>query len=185
MQIMKIKTTMFVLFLLILASCKNAGTQIIEEKTVKLGSVVTFDYAAGFDNGTLFDTSFEEAARQAGIYNPRRSYVPQRVEIGKDPLIAGLVQGLMGMKEGESKNLRIGPEKAYGATIGNSTQVLPRSAFENTNLEIGGMVVIATPEGDRLPVFISGLNEDNVTIDQNHPLAGEFIQFAVILRKIE
>ena len=134
----------------------------------------------------MFDTSFEVAAREAGIFDPNRTYGPERAVIGKDPLIPGLVEALLGMKEGETKNIRIPPNKAYGIKIENSTSILHERAFDNPeNLKINEVVIIATPEGDRIPVFIKKIDGENITIDLNHPLAGEFIQFSIILRTIE
>lgn len=183
MRFLKALVLSFVL-LFVIAGCK--ATEKAEEKVVKLGSTITFDYAAGFVNGTLFDTSIEEAAKKADIFDPSRVYQPERVVIGNDPLIPGLMEALMGMKEGETKNVRIPPEKAYGLRAENATQVVPKSIFDQPEkLSVGGIIVIATPEGDRMPVFVREINEKNVTIDQNHPLAGKTVQFAVIVRSIE
>ena len=180
------KSTILLIFsiaiLLLIPACKTGE----KEPVVEFGKTITFDYVAGFDNGTLFDTTFENAAIEAGIYDPNKIYQPERAVVGKDPLIPGLLEALIGMKEGEVKNIRIPPEKAYGTIIENSTHILPRRTFDDPDdLEIGQIVIIISDAGDRLPVFITDLNEKNVTIDQNHPLAGEFIQFAIILRTIE
>ena len=169
--------------LIAISGCKTAEKK--EEKAIKPGSTVTFDYAAGFVNGTLFDTSIEIAAKRAGIFDPSRIYQPERAVIGKDPLIPGLLEALMGMKEGETKNVRIPPENAYGLRIENATEVVSKSIFDQPEkLRVGGMIVIATPEGDRIPVFVREINEKNVTIDQNHPLAGKTVQFAVVVRSV-
>ena len=179
------KILVFSIFLLLFINACEP-TEEPEGKVVDIGKTITFDYASGFDNGTLFDTTFENAAREAGIYNPNKIYQPERAVVGKDPLIPGLLEALLGMKEGEVKNIRIPPEKAYGAKIENSTHILARRAFDDPDdLEVGQIVIIASDARDRIPVFITELNEKNVTIDQNHPLAGEFIQFAIILRTIE
>ena len=173
----------FVLLFLI-SACKNE--KVAEEKVVKAGSSITFDYAAGFVNGTLFDTSIEEAAKKADIFDPNRVYQPENVVIGKDPLIPGLLEALMGMKEGETKSVRISPEKAYGLRMENATHVASKSIFDEPDkLMVGGIIIINTPEGDRIPVFVKELNDENVTIDQNHPLAGKTVQFAIIVRSVE
>ena len=173
-------------FIIILLFLVSACSTKQEERVVDYRKTITFDYASGFDNGTLFDTSFEVAAREAGIFDPNRIYGPERAVVGKDPLIPGLVEALLGMKEGETKNIRIPPNKAYGIKIENSTSILHERAFDNPeNLKINEVVIIATPGGDRIPVFIKKIDRENITIDLNHPLAGEFIQFSIILRTIE
>jgi len=172
------------ILLFLVSSCKKA--EVPEEKVVKAGSAITFDYAAGFVNGTLFDTSIEEAAKKADIFDPNRVYQPENVVIGKDPLIPGLLEALMGMKEGEAKSARISPEKAYGLRIENATQVVSKSIFDEPDkLIVGGIIIINTPKGDRIPVFVKEINEENATIDKNHPLAGKTVQFAIIVRGIE
>jgi FKBP-type peptidyl-prolyl cis-trans isomerase 2 len=175
-----------ILMLVLVSGCSKDDGRNETVKAVKPGSVVHFDYAAGFQNGTIFDTSFENVAREAGIYDSGRDYKPERAVVGKDPLIQGLYEELIGMKVGETKNIRIPPEKAYGRKIVNSTNILPKSAFDNPETLVQNqLVVIATPEGDNFPVYIKELNAENVTIDQNHPLAGQLIQFSVVVRSIE
>ena len=179
------KIVLFCIILLFLVSACNTK-QGSKEKVVELGKTITFDYATGFDNGTLFDTSFETIAKEAGIFDPNRIYGPERAIVGEDPLIPGLVEALLGLKEGETKNVRIPPNKAYGIKIENSTNILHERAFDNPeNLKVNDIVIIATPEGDRIPVFIRGIDGKNITIDLNHPLAGHYIQFSIILRSIE
>ena len=169
--------------LFVIVGCK--ATEKAEEKAVKPGSNITFDYAAGFVNGTLFETSIEEAALRADIFDSNRIYQPERAVIGTDPLIPGLMEALMGMKEGETKNVRIPPEKAYGLRVANATRVVPKSIFDQPEkLRVGGIISISTPEGGRMPVFVKELNKENVTIDQNHPLAGKTVQFAVVVRSV-
>ena len=183
---MKYSESIILVFILLflVSACKN--NEVIGEKVVKTGSTVAFDYAAGFVNGTLFDTSIKDAAVKAGIFDPNRVYQPENVVIGQDPLIPGLLEALTGMKEGETKNVIIPPEKAYGARIENATNVVSKSIFDQPEqLRVGGIIVINTPEGDRIPVFVKDLNQENVTIDQNHPLAGKTVQFAVIVRSIK
>ena len=151
-----------------------------------MGKTITFDYAAGFDNGTLFDTSFETAAREAGIYNPDRPYQPIKIIYGKDPLILGLGEALLGMKADETKNVRIPPDKAYGVFIEDSTRVLPKNSIKGTDeIKVGQMIEIVALGGQRVPSYIKEIGEENITVDLNHPLAGEYIQFAIIVKSIE
>ena len=172
------------LLLFLIVGCK--GQNKVEEKTIKSGSAVTFDYAAGFDDGTLFDTSFEDVAKKAGIYNPSKVYQPERVKIGASPLLAGLREALIGMKEGETKNIRLPPEKAYGALIKNSTFVLQRSFLNNSeNLKINDPITIVDSKNQKIITFVKNISKENITIDLNHPFAGKYIQFSILVRKIE
>ncbi len=174
--------TAFVLLLISVSSCKAAE----KELAVGPGKTIIFDYAAGFDNGTLFDTTFEVAAKEAGIYDPNRVYQPVTLVYGRDPLFPGLQEALLGMKIGEIKNLRIPPNKAYGEKIEGSTATMPKEEISNYNsLKINDIVTIAAPDGSRINAYVRGIGEENVTLDLNHPLAGQYVQFSVILISIE
>jgi len=184
MQTLKILIYSFILLSLITA-CKTTEEK-QEENVVDFGKTVTFDYATGFYNGTLFDTSIEDAAREAGIFDPNRVYGPEKAVIGKDPLLPSLLEALLGMKEGETKNVKIPPEKAYGDFIENATTIVDKDSFNNAeNLKVGDLVAIVSPQGQKIPVFVKKINKENITVDLNHPLAGEFIQFAILVRSIE
>ena len=181
MDIPKILLLFAVASLLLVSSCKTAE----KEPVVELGKKIAFDYAAGFDNGTLFDTTFEIAAREAGIYDSRRVYQPVTLIYGKDPLFLGLQEALLGMKIGEIKNIRIPPKKAYGEKIEGSTAVLPKTSVSNyETLKINDVVAIMDSDGNRINAYVKEIGSENVTLDLNHPLAGHYVQFSVILMGI-
>src|SRR3989338_10439379 len=169
----------FVLLLISVSSCKAAEGEL----AVGTGKTITFDYAAGFDNGTLFDTTFEIAAREAGIYDSRKVYQPVTLVYGRDPLFSGLQEALLGMKEGETKNVRLPPQKAYGEKIEGSTAVLPKTSVSNyETLKINDVVAIMDSKGNKINAYVKEMDNENVTLDLNHPLAGNYVQFSVILR---
>lgn len=175
-----------ILILFLVSACKPAE-KVKEEKEIvaEFGKTIVFDYAAGFDNGTLFDTTFESAAREAGIYNPNRIYEPMSLVFNKGTLFPGLEESLIGMKQGEIRNVRIPPNKAYGIKIENSTRVLPKDSIKGIGeIEVGKMIEIVVPGGQRVPSYVKEIGEENITVDLNHPLAGEYIQFSIILRNI-
>lgn len=172
-----------IVLLLLVSACKTAEKK---EPAVEFGKTITFDYAAGFDNGTLYDTSFEDVAKKAGIYNPDRVYEPITIIFNKGSLFPGLEEALLGMKADEIKNIRIPPNKAYGVLIENSTAVLPKASINNSkNLKINDMVTVATAEGKKIITYVKRIGEENITLDLNHPLAGNYIQFSIILRSIK
>ncbi len=173
-----------IVLLLLVSACKT----IVEEKepVVEFGKTITFDYAAGYANGTLFDTTFEVAAREAGIYNPDRVYEPLTIVYTKGALFPGLEEALYGMKIGEIKNVKIPPSKAYGVKIENSTRILSKNTVNYyENLKINDVIPIITSDGYKINTFVKEIEEENITVDLNHPLAGNIIQFSIILIGIE
>lgn len=174
------------LLLLLISACSPKNPAEIKELIVEPGKTVTFDYAAGFTNGTLFDTSIEDAAKKAGIYDPNRPYQPVVLKYGSDPILPGYAEALLGMKEGEVKNIIIPPGKAYGVLRENSTIVIPKNKIEaQGELKVGSAITIIGPSNQQVLVYIKQIGEENATLDLNHPLAGQFIQFSVVVRKIE
>ncbi len=170
-----------ILLLIFVSSCSAE-----KEITVGPGKTIKFDYAAGFDNGTLFDTTFEVAAKEAGIYDPGRVYQPVTIVYGRDPLFPGLQEALLGMKIGEIKNFRIPPDKAYGEKIEGSAASIPKEDISNyDNLKINDVVAIVAPDNRRINAYVKEISDKNITVDLNHPLAGHYIQFSLIVVSIE
>ncbi|HDI73234.1 MAG TPA: hypothetical protein ENF58_03780 [Candidatus Altiarchaeales archaeon] len=80
---------------------------------VEAGKIVKVDYIGKFENGTVFDTSIEDEAKKAGIYNKFRSYEPFSFVVGEGQVIEGFDNAVLGMKVGEEKEVTIPPEKGY------------------------------------------------------------------------
>ena len=174
-----------IFLLLAVSACGQKAAPEIREPVVEPGKTVTFDYVSGFTNGTLFDASIEEAAIKAGIYDPNRPYQPVVLKYGSDPIVSGYAEAMLGMKEGEVKNIIISPGKAYGAVRENSTIRLPKAQIQGqSDMRIGSVITILGPNNAQIPAYIKEIGTENITLDLNHPLAGEFVQFSVVVRKI-
>jgi FKBP-type peptidyl-prolyl cis-trans isomerase 2 len=115
----------------------NAGGPVVE-----VGDNVTMDYTGKFLDGEIFDTSYSEIAINAGLYEPGRYYQPLSFIVGSGMMIEGMENGVLGMREGESKTITIPPEKAYGQVDPTRVQVIPlidESPMEQTFPRITGM----------------------------------------------
>lgn len=98
---------------------------------------------------------------------------------GGHNLIEGLEDALDGKNPGDELKVSVPPEKAYGDVDPQRVQAFPRSEFEGIeNLEVGMHLEMQTEEGEQL-VFVTEVAEDQVTLDGNHPLAGETLHFDV------
>ena len=143
------------------------------------GDEVTISYVGQLEDGTVFDTSDRDVALESGLLDaePDRAYEPLTIDIGDDDVIPGLQEALIGMEEGAETTVQIGPEAAYGEYSEDRIADYDRESFEEMigdhELEEGFRV--ETDEG--LPGEVTGFDEETVTVDFNHELAGETLVF--------
>ena len=98
---------------------------------------------------------------------------------GYGQLIAGMENALGGREAGDRFSIALPPEDAYGVYDENLAGAVPRSAFEGADeVEVGIQFQMEFPGGLRV-VTISALNDQHVTVDGNHPLAGETLHFDI------
>ncbi len=112
---------------------------------------------------------------------------------GNDPLaylhgfgniIPGLENALEGREAGEKLSVTVDPEQGYGSRDERLVQAVPRSAFKGvTELAPGMQFQAQGPEGTRL-VVVTQVTQDLVTVDANHPLAGQTLHFEVEISEV-
>ncbi len=129
------------------------------------GVVVSLDYTLRLDDGSVVDSS-EDA--------------PLEFIQGQGAIIAGLERALYGMNIGEEKDVVVAPEEGYGEFNSELLETLPRSVFpKDIELEEGMGLRMRTPAGETVVVYVDTIAESEVTVDFNHPLAGETLHFHV------
>jgi len=143
---------------------------------VEKGNFVVFNYVGKFEDGEIFDTSYEDIAKKAGIYVEDRKYGPIGANVGVGELIPGLDEALIGMEVGEKKTVTIPPELGYGMPREDLIINIPRSDFENAGIEPVKDMYVMTDSGI---AKIADVGEENVTLDFNHPLAGKTLIFEI------
>jgi peptidylprolyl isomerase len=139
---------------------------------VQFGDNVKVHYTGTFDDGQVFDTS------EGGE--------PLEFTVGAQQVIPGFERAMVGMQLEETKTVVIPPEEAYGAREDSLVQKMPREKFRlnGAEPELGMAIEMRTPEGHGIPVVITELTENSVTLDANHPLAGETLHFSLRLVEI-
>ncbi|MGE0131062.1 MAG: peptidylprolyl isomerase [Blastocatellales bacterium] len=139
--------------------------------TVKKGDTVKVHYTGKFATGEVFDSS--EGAE------------PLAFTVGAEQVIPGFDQALVGMQIGETKDVVIEPEQAYGERIEELVQTIDRGQFNLSGVEpeVGMGIEMQTPQGS-IPLVITDLTDTTVTLDANHPLAGEPLHFSLTLVEI-
>ncbi|OWJ53992.1 hypothetical protein Pdsh_08945 [Pyrodictium delaneyi] len=133
------------------------------------------------DTGEVVDTTSEEEARKAGIYDPKDRYGPRLVIIGEGRLLPGLEKAIIEMNEGEEKEVEIPPEDAFGKRDPQKIKIIPKNQFIKSGVvpEPGKIVEI----NNQLAV-IRSVTGGRVVVDFNHPLAGKTMVAKVKLVKI-
>jgi len=150
-------------------------------QTVKKGDYILIDYIGTLEDGTLFDTTLKKKAIETGIYSEEKEYRPCFFKTGAAQVVKGIDMGVLGMKEGEEKILRIPPEDAYGEYKKYLVQDIPLSKLELQIPPEKGQK-ITTPSGREVKVL--GSTGTHATLDFNHELAGKTLTLEIKLVSI-
>jgi FKBP-type peptidyl-prolyl cis-trans isomerase SlyD len=134
--------------------------------TIEVDKVVTFHYVLRNDSGSVIDRSQTDA--------------PLEYLHGSGAIVPGLERALEGKAAGEKLKVAVPPEDGYGARDPNGRQEFPRDDFpEDLMIEPGMQLMVENEEGDEVPVWVLSVDARRVTLDLNHPLAGEKLHFEV------
>lgn len=137
----------------------------------KKGDTASVHYTGRLETGEVFDTS------EGGE--------PLEFKIGAGEVITGFDEGVTGMNEGDKKRIEIEAADAYGQRMDGLVQAIPRESFNlDVEPEVGMTVVLRLPDGNQIPVVITEVTPEQITIDANHPLAGQKLIFDVELLKL-
>ncbi|RJP30780.1 MAG: peptidylprolyl isomerase [Actinobacteria bacterium] len=132
---------------------------------------VAFDYRLYEEGGELIESSPEDE--------------PLSFVYGEGSIIPGLERELEGMQPGESKEVVVKPEDAYGLRDPELVQQVPRERFAaGSTLEVGMSYVGRTEAGHVINFLITSMDDDKVEIDMNHPLAGTTLRFEVTINDV-
>lgn len=107
-----------------------------------------------------------------------RGREPMAVLVGHNTIIPGLEAALLGHEKGDTFDVTVLPEQAYGERRDGLVQRLPRKHFKNQKLSVGMQIAVPTQMGPR-PVTVEKIGLSVVDVDLNHPLAGKTLQFDV------
>lgn len=163
------------------ADSDNTAPNTDNNNVVESGDVVKVDYVGTTDDGEVFDTSIESVAQEAWLFNELRNYAPLEFTVGQGQMIPGFEKGVVGMKLNEKKTITIPPEEAYGEVNQELVQTLPASNFDEAGIE---PEVWETYNFGIAQGTILEKDEETVTVDFNHPLAGKTLTFDVTLKEI-
>ena len=103
--------------------------------------------------------------------------------VGTGYLIQGLEDALQGKKAGDTLSVKVEPDEGYGERHDNLMQAVPKSMFEGMEIEVGMQFRASTDDGDQ-SVMIIDIQEEDVIVDGNNPLAGITLNFDVEILEV-
>ena len=135
------------------------------------GDLVRVHYTGRLADGTIFDTSMERE--------------PLEFTLGEGELIPGFEQAVLGMTTGESKTATILADQAYGPHRAERMIDVERHHLpSDLQPELGQRLQMTRPDGTTINVVVTTITETQVTLDANHPLAGQDLIFDLTLVEI-
>ncbi|WP_339414406.1 FKBP-type peptidyl-prolyl cis-trans isomerase [Pseudomonas sp. EA_35y_Pfl2_R5] len=132
---------------------------------------VTLHFALKLDNGDVVDSTFDKK--------------PATFKVGDGNLLPGFEQAIYGLKSGDKRSLSISPEQGFGQGNPQNIQVMPRSQFQDMELSEGLLVIFNDAANAELPGVVKTFDDNQVTIDFNHPLAGKALSFDVEIIEVK
>ena len=141
---------------------------------VKIGenTLVTLHFSLSLNDGAIVDSTFDKQAA--------------KFEYGDGQLPEGFQSYLEGMSAGDKGEWQVPPEKSFGMPNPNNQQIMKRKDFPaDMELVEGLMVSFSDANKSELPGVVKAFDESEVTVDFNHPLAGETLSFKVEIIAVE
>jgi len=128
------------------------------------------------ETGEVFDTTDEETARREDIYSEDRVYGPKLVVVGEGWLLKGLDKRLEGLRIGETAEVEIPPEEAFGERNPDNIRMVPYRVLRSKGINpaIGAQI-----EVDGRTAVVRSMGAGRVQLDYNPPLAGRKIVYEV------
>jgi len=141
-------------------------------KTIQPGSRVCFHYSIALEDGTIADSSFEEE--------------PIDIQIGDGQLHECLEMALIGLSEGEEQTISIDPDQGFGYHDPDAVHKMLRNEFPaEMKPEPGQIISLVAPTGEEIPASIVAADDESITVDLNHPLAGHTLTFVTRIISID
>ncbi len=136
------------------------------------GTQVTLHFAIKLKNGDVVDSTFEKE--------------PAQFIVGDGNLLEGFEKALIGLTAGTKQSFIIEPEEGFGQSNPSNIQHFSRDQFtDDIELEEGLMLSFADAQNAELPGVIAAFDDESVTVDFNHPLAGKEIEFEVEIISVD
>jgi peptidylprolyl isomerase len=142
------------------------------KRKAKKGDIVKVHYTGKLKDGSLFDTSLQKE--------------PLHFIIGREEVIPGFEEAVIGMATGEKKTLTVPYSKAYGPRQKERIEEINlKDLPDDLDLKVGRQLEITMANGDIMRTMVTGLTDSTVTLDRNHPLAGKDLIFDIEVLEVQ
>ena len=149
---------------------------------VEAGKTAVIHYVArlvdGPDEGEIVDTTDVDVALDSGVYHGHRNYEPLTFEVGAGEVLPGIDDAVREMERGEERTVVLEPDEAFGHRDEDRVIEYSRAEIEersDVEADVGELVTTDTDEAG----WITDVDDETVTIDFNHELAGERVEFEI------
>jgi peptidylprolyl isomerase len=136
-------------------------------QSAKSGDTVRVHYTGKLDDGSVFDSS--------------EGRDPLEFQLGGGQVIPGFEQAVEGMSPGDERSVTIAPDEAYGPRRDELVLVVPRVELPAEMQPEVGQQLQLSQEGQSFIVTVADVNDAEIVLDANHPLAGEELTFELQL----
>ena len=124
--------------------------------------------------------------KMARLLTQPKSDKPAKLFMGDGSLTENFERRLLGLQAGDEKSFELAPEDAFGQPNPDNIYYVDRSKFgADTPAEVGTIIAFTQPDGTELPGLVREVAGDSVTIDFNHPLAGQRVTFEVEILEVK
>ncbi|WP_319536238.1 FKBP-type peptidyl-prolyl cis-trans isomerase [uncultured Vibrio sp.] len=141
--------------------------------TITKDSVVTLHFTIKMNDGSVADSTHNMGK-------------PAKFVMGDGSLSENFEQCLVGLQSGEQKAIELKAEDAFGMPNPDHIHHMDRTKFVgDSEVEVGTIMAFSGPDGMEIPGIITEIAGDSVTVDFNHPLAGQDVTFEVEILSVE
>lgn len=149
------------------------------------GSRVRIDFTGTLEDGTVFDTTRKEGSGDCGCDDCGCDEGPMELVIGEDSFFTLIEEALVGMAVGEKKTVLIPTEEAFGDYDEEKVFTIPADQVPaDLSPEVGQELELTDEDDEAVMVTVLEVDEDGITLDANHPLAGENLSYEIELLEI-
>lgn len=139
------------------------------------GNKIKIEYTGTLDSGEVFDSSENHGQ-------------PLEFTIGEGKVLPKFESEIIGMDEGQEKSIKIEAKDAYGENNPELMRKIPKEQLPEDvreKVQPGMTLGMQTPQGQQMPVKVAEVGENDITLDLNHPLAGQNLNFKIKIVEVE